>query len=562
MPGAVRWWEWATVAVLWLLAVIVVNPIADIPLNDDWVYATSVHRLLDESDFRPIAWVQALHVSHAIWGAAFAWFGGLDYTVLRMSTLALWLAGLLACFGLLRWLGAGIAVAAMVTLVAMANPLLTPLAFTFMTDVPFAMCLFLGAAAFSVHLRTGSKWMWALGIALAAAATLNRQVGLVLPAAFFAVALVSSDMSRGALLRASMPLLLCCALLAVVEIWMRVTDRVPQYYGLHVRRLLSMLMAPAAWRSAARHAFEATLYLGFFLLPVLAWIMARIWHGLRPAQWSRVGLVVAIVAATVTFWAVLESRFDGLMPLGGNIIVGSGIGPLTLRDTYILGHQAVVPFPLAFWLGVTMLSVLGAALLVVVCAFAAVGHVRSFRGARLAPGRMVSAILLLSAAMYLAPAVAAGFFDRYLIPGLALLAAGLAAWTLHDDREPYRPSATLAMGVSYALVVSLAAILGAHDYLAWNKARWALLERHEAAAPAAAQTTDGGYEYNGLRNYRADYRVSPLRSWWWVVDDRYVVAFGPIDGYRERDKESYSRLLPPGQGSILLLERASPGPGD
>lgn len=49
--------------------------------------------------------------------------------------------------------------------------------------------------------------------------------------------------------------------------------------------------------------------------------------------------------------------------------------------------------------------------------------------------------------------------------------------------------------------------------------------------------TDGGFEFNGWYTYELvdaplgqTERYKQGKSWWWIVDDEYVVTFAPIDG--------------------------------
>jgi hypothetical protein len=113
------------------------------------------------------------------------------------------------------------------------------------------------------------------------------------------------------------------------------------------------------------------------------------------------------------------------------------------------------------------------------------------------------------------------------------------------------------------------ALTGTHDYLAWNRARYAgiaALERN-GVPPTAI---DGGFEYNAghfaptLGTSPGDAEAQPgqpytRRSWWWVVDDAYVLSFRPLPGYRVRERRPFTRWLPPGTGYVFVLERP---PGD
>lgn len=546
-------WELVVLAVAWCLLVAAIEPFVGLPLNDDWSYAVTVERLLDDGDFRPIAWVQALHVSHALWGTVFAAIGGMDYDMLRASTLVLALAGTVACFCVLRGAGVAIGLAALATVTVVANPLYVALSVTYMTDVPFAVAMLLAACSFAAYLQNRSRWTWIAAVAFALFATLNRQIGLALPAAFAVAAIACNGLAPRKVVSAVLPFAICALALFVVEWWLRATGRMPAFYNAQAGKVLDMVLDPGAWRVIARHGVTAMLYLGLLLSPLLAWMLAATWRSRPQARrWLTLGMLVL----TALFGALLATKFDRLMPLSGNIIVPSGIGPLTLRDAYFLDAGVVVPWPAQVWMALSAVAVVGAAALSTLLAFALIG-MSSAGLVRRGPRQAAALMFLLASALYLGPAVAAGFFDRYLVPGIALLVPGLVlALGLRLGLTISEQPGKTAMMVSWSMaaLMGCVSILATRDYLAWNVARWELLARAESRGLVASQI-DGGYEYNGVRNYDPDYQFSAERSWWWVGDDRHVVAFGPIAGHVERDRQAFVRLLPPGNGEILLLER-------
>ena len=57
---------------------------------------------------------------------------------------------------------------------------------------------------------------------------------------------------------------------------------------------------------------------------------------------------------------------------------------------------------------------------------------------------------------------------------------------------------------------------------------------------------------------RVSVQPPPGRSWWWVKDDRFVVAFGTVEGYEMRARFPVARWLPRTPGHVLLLERRAP----
>ena len=67
------------------------------------------------------------------------------------------------------------------------------------------------------------------------------------------------------------------------------------------------------------------------------------------------------------------------MPLAHNVILESGIGPLVMRDTYILGFESVPPLPASYWLAVTLVSILGAGIFIVALGYSMIDLVTKFR---------------------------------------------------------------------------------------------------------------------------------------------------------------------------------------
>ena len=85
------------------------------------------------------------------------------------------------------------------------------------------------------------------------------------------------------------------------------------------------------------------------------------------------------------------------------------------------------------------------------------------------------------------------------------------------------------------LVVVLAleavfAVVTTRDYLAWNRTRW--IATTELLASGIPRTSiDGGYEFNGWLGYDSNSKAKPGKSPWWVVDDDYMIASGPVPGF-------------------------------
>ena len=96
---------------------------------------------------------------------------------------------------------------------------------------------------------------------------------------------------------------------------------------------------------------------------------------------------------------------------------------------------------------------------------------------------------------------------------------------------------------------------GTRDYLTWNRVRWALLDEVLTSRLATPRQIDGGFEFNAWHLYDPSYVATPDKSWWWVDEDKFLVAFGPIPGWEVVRESRFVRWLPPGEGRIVLLTR-------
>jgi hypothetical protein len=171
------------------------------------------------------------------------------------------------------------------------------------------------------------------------------------------------------------------------------------------------------------------------------------------------------------------------------------------------------------------------------------------RGHALSPLAVFNVAVL---AAYLVPFMLTDYFDRYLLFALPFLFV-LHAKLWNAGSEPaigQRMVAGAWIGVSIALSVA-----GTHDYFAWNRARWDAIRLAErlGATPASV---DGGLEYNALhRDMHGFGGTTPGKSWWWVTDDAFVVAFSTPPGYESVETFPVRRWLARSPAEVKLSRR-------
>jgi hypothetical protein len=525
---------------------LVADPRGNFPLNDDWAYTHSVQWLFDEHRIRLSDWIAMNLLPQTLMGGAAVALGGYSFTVLRHLTQIVSIAVALLAFVWFETAGMRRRDAFVATLVVMAWPGWNVLSNSYMTDL-YAMLFALPAATFFLRALERPAWRTlAIATALASIGMLQRQVVAVLPAAFLVATLLSTWPWRARLLlRAVLPLAVVFAAEFAYRSYLVHGPGLPEaqtttlgYYFVALGRLIRDEPGYRDW--VAHVALEIPCYLGLFAAPWLAWVgFGADPRGRRPVLLATAAIAAAMFAA-------------GWFPpwRENNVIDAAGIGPYTLYDAIPRRLANLDRSPGAVWRVAAVVAAFGVAALARVIAL----RVRDvFR--REAPRRARDAFVLALVAGYLAPFMITGYIDRYLLFVLPFaLALAIPAEAIGYGSVRLGRALALAW---IALVIGLSAA-ATHDYFAWNRARWDAI----AAATrlgATPATLDAGFEYNGYHNFEVKPRgYGAGKSWWWVKDDRYVVAFTPVDGFAVLAQYPVKRWLARTPSTIYLLERSAP----
>ncbi len=542
------------IAAVWLIVALLVNPKGNFPLNDDWCYGRAAFDLVKLHEIHFVGITTMTLFAQALWGALFCLILGPTFTALRISTLTLGLMGLLAVYGILREIGAPKWAAFFGTLVVALNPLYLCLSYSFMTDVPFAAVALMAVYAYLKALRTDSAGMSALGTGLSVAAVLIRQFGLILPVGFAIAYVVKNGFSARSLVRAVVPIaVVALALFGFVQ-WMKSTYKLPALYNIQADSTGKFLKAGiATWGVGIHKVFvDCFVYLGGFLLPFLIPSFLRQRARLTARQ-AFINMCISAGAFITVISGLISS--DMLMPLNhaeGDYLLNLALGPLTLRDVWIM---RISNYPMAsenFWAVVTVFCCIGGALLLwhllaaVQLIFA---RCKGNDGVDKAGLTMLTALVLMSI-MPLLPLTMFVYFDRYFIFAVPLL-VGVVCMAAPLPVRPNR--AALIVGIILLLLMGYFSVAGTHDYMAWNRLRWQAADELMQKGDVKPSEIEGGYEFNGWHNYREN---DPSQGWWRDVYDDYVISFGPAYGYEVVRTYTFHRWMPPGEGTIMLLSKS------
>lgn len=169
------------------LTVFFVNPLRETPVLDDWAYALTVQHLLETGNYELHDWAAANMPLQIYWGGLFARLLGYSFSSLRISTLFLVFLGLIAFYFLAMEHGLDHVQAGLLVLGLVGSPLVVRFSFSFMTDVPFLVCLIISLLLYARGIRLHSYPLMLLASVAASAAILTRQFGVALIAGVFLV---------------------------------------------------------------------------------------------------------------------------------------------------------------------------------------------------------------------------------------------------------------------------------------------------------------------------------------------------------------------------------------
>ena len=553
------WMGAAAVVATLLLMIVLIAPLREFPIEDDWDYSKTVGNILQTGVFRRLEVTQATVLFPAMWGALWSKVFGYSFATLRVSTLVLACGALMFFYRLLGELEFDAPRRALATLALLVAPAFVYLAFSFMTDVPFLFGL-LGALYFYCRaVRQANARLALIGSVFAALAFLARQQGALIPVAFvlFSVsnraAFRPDGASRSAERRATVKWMLAGAIIPLVVAgaflaWLQFfgganwADRTRTLNG-----TLGFWLKPDTAGVVGRRLVIAAATIGIYTLPV--------WLGLAPALsnarrgWKTIRRgqqwVMALLAVAFAVVLVRLAMRDQWFPYLTDILTRRGLRPYLAYTAYELDAHRPFIFSLELSAG---LSAVAGVLGWILCALIVV-RLRPRSSPALACVYWTTAVLAAGSLTFFT------YFERYLLP----LIPGALIVLLDATR---RARLSLAIGVLGVGVVALFSVALMQDYFAWNEARWkegqALL-----TSSVPVESLDGGYEWNGwylydasmayIRSHGSEMKIDP---WQYVLDPEFLFAFQAPPNYRVvKTLEFATPLRAGGVDRFYLLQR-------
>jgi len=554
-----KWLPWAALLLVWAIIIAVVNPRGEFLVNDDWAFFKSLEAFRALGRITVTGWGPpgapggpAL-LMHLLWGDLFSRIFGFSLTNLRIAVLTMGILGSCGLLLLLRIAGVRPWLALLGTLTVVANPLFLSQCFTYMTDVTFAsLAIFAVLFLYLGVKKTSLAWIIA-GLLLVLASVLTRQIGVVILLAFLVTCWLHP---AGAVLGRVKLCLLGLAL--VILPWLA-----------YEASLVHLGSSPITQHQVMQNILEfpkekgfpdylvfifsslfffALGYSAFFVSPLLS---GRLLSYLRSRAF-RYLIALFIILVVLFELAIITDLLRPPIIFFGNILYNFGIGPILLKDTYILGIPRLAGIsPAAYYLLVSWAAL---ALGVMLALF--LGYVRQWRKTRFGgedrANSFLHSLVLLAVLFYLGIITLTYFEDRYLIPVMIFL----VIWLTLDRAAALGEAETFwKMLLGFVMVICLGvwSTCQVHDFMELKRSQKQAHDYALRTLRANPCFMDGGFEFNGYYCYRNDFQPRKGLSWWWVSREDYLVTLGPLPGYRVLRIFLFQRYCGP-PGAIHLLQ--------
>ena len=547
---------------VWVFVIAVVNPVGEFSVNDDWSFVQILQALVGKGTLIATGWGHGgpSAIVHVLWGGLFTGFAGFSLTALRVSVLIAAMLGSLGLFGLLRSVGASSALSLLGTLAIVLNPLFMSQSFTFMTDITFSTLVIFAVLLLHMGAKQMRISLIVAGLFVSLLATLTRQIGLVIPMAFAVVSLVHPVgrlVGRGRAVGLAVGLGLIPWV--VYEMFL---SRVGSTPVVQHERILKIFLWPLEKGFPEYLVFMGQLfflcglgYVAFFVSPILV-VRYREFVSGRP---FRVFVLVLTGALLVVEALMLAGIVQVPVILWRNVLLDFGIGPILLKDTYVLGMHRIGSLPAWIYCAALYLTVIAGVVLAAFMYSSFAGTLVSQKEPRTPHESFTGNIALVAALGYLGIITLTCFHDRYLIPVIILI----TIWLVSDKSGENRATvgyARLAPGFVFVVLLGLVSTFAVRDFMEMKRTLKQAQDYLVYDLQADPCHIDGGFEFNGYHCSRKDFKPVKGLSWWWVSREDYVLTLGPLPGYRAVRTFPFNRILG-NRGAIHVLQPQTPGEG-
>lgn len=526
--------------VLFLLAIICINPIGEFALNDDFSYNSAVFNWIKSGTYIPHEWYTPSFIAQALWGYLFGSLFGDSYTTLRFSTIVLSITFIYSFQTLLKKYLSNKRLLIATSLLIIGSPLFLLLSLSFMTETPFlcftSIALFFYEKTINSKQKIAKIMSFTICSIFVLIATLTRQTGILLCFAFFFTSLFY-DLKKSFWWVLQSILIMSCLIIYT-------HGYLPQFnlpnhhfhYGVLLDKLTHLNITNL--RLFVYNFNNGMLTLGLWLSPLTLLIPNLKQH--FNFKFKPYSILLFLFIGINVFKLIGSNNF---LIYSGNIYYELGLGPIVLDDFISYAPTQLSLVSKCVWVIIHFISITSIFILIKEI-------IQTIQQKKFDQFRWTCLLIFIGT---LLPPCFIYLTDRYVLFCAFILVLLIAPSLTASHKR--RNHIVMACSLVYLIIGTILV----YDYFEYHRVKQALLDRLMQNNPnISTKEIDGGFEFNATHNFDFKYYLenSDKYNWWWVFDNKYKIATKTDVNYTIIDHKEIRRIIPNKQlQQLYLLER-------
>lgn len=529
-------YDWLFVVGLFLIVEILINPIGEFPLNDDWAYSKAIYNYIENGSVKFSNWQGFPDLTRFLISSSICKVFGFSFTLLRCITLITFMISILVFNHILRFLQLNNAMRWPLLLILTFNPLSLYLANTYLSDVFQLLLTLISFQLMLLYFRNRQSSYFILFCLITTLATLNRQISLVIPIAFSIIYFFNTIKQERRSILMILPFIVNFSSLLIYESWAKSNQLLPANYYIQLDTIFTAVTHPSfqTLKKIAYYFITSTVCLGLLIAPLT---IPNFKTYLQQIKKIKLQFFVSIIYLSIVIFKIIVSANP--LPFVGNIFYHLGVGPVILT-----GLNSDEPIQQTTWVNIIYitLTVLGAisfisALLSIISIY---------------PMKKISAgFILLLLIVYIIPLCFNYANDRYL---LLLFPFMIMAYMLVMNNS-FKAVKFLVLFLPL-FYFSFSAVF---NHMSLNKAREKAAHHLTNELKINPHQIDGGFEFNGwyLSEEGKNYIPSHTGRWWWIDKDDYIISTVRRADYIMESEIPVKTISPSSFDTVFVLKKNS-----
>jgi hypothetical protein len=506
--------NWIIIVCLFLVVELIVFPLGNYPLNDDWAYSKAINDYLLTGKIVYSKLIAIPFLSQFGIGILYSKIVGFSFLKLRLLSMLVSSFSIFFFYTLIQNFLSNKVFLFLACIFFVFNPLFLTISNTFLPDVYILLWGLISIYFIVKFIYTENKYYYLLFLIISVIGTTTRQSGILIPFVF-GVCFIFKNKKRinyKTISVALFPLIINFSALYIFQNIAKSAHFLPMNYNLQLFSLKrAILNAPLHLISTTTYYFFTSLIcLSLFVFPIVLSQFKKIKTLTLNSKINRLILVFLLF-----FFVVKILVFKSFTPFVGNIFQLHGIGPIImtgynsdLMEVHSISQKLI--FGCLSFIGTISFY----SFLILIFDFIKSEKNQNVKNIIFILGLLIVLYLLLISVNYAN--------DRYLLFILPFYI--LLNILFLDGLNNYKFKWMILFCIFFSVVI-------VKDYFQINDAKWKAIHFVEDELNVTESKIDAGLEYNAFANEHKTLKFkSDKKRWWWIVDDQYIIS--PIQHFR------------------------------